>query len=65
MRSATHICKVDDECKVSVALFYRSNKSVPPSRDYTEEDMKGPRKVPRREVPTQVQLCRSPGRQRA
>ena len=60
MRSATHICKVDDECKVSVALFYRSNKSVPPSRDYTEEDMKGPRKVPRREVPTQVQLCRSP-----
>ena len=35
---------------------------MPPSRDYTEEDMKGPRKGPIKDVPTQVQIARPPAR---
>ena len=33
-------------------------KSVPPSRDYT--DRKGPRKGPRKDVPTQMQIAQPP-----
>ena len=56
--STTHRC-VEWPC-------FTEAKSVPPSRDYTEEDMKGPRKGPRKDVPTLFRRkCRSPGRQSA
>ena len=51
--STTHRC-VEWPC-------FTEAKSVPPSRDYT--DMKGPRKGPRKDVPTQVQIARPPARE--
>jgi hypothetical protein len=53
--STTHRC-VEWPC-------FTEAKSVPPSRDYTEEEMKGPRKGPRKDVPTQVQIARPPARE--